>query len=451
MKVIEQILFQSIEEVGNLYRKKEVSPVEVTEATLNRLYSLEPKLNAFITVLHDEAIEEAKRAEAVFLRGEQAGRLTGIPISIKDIFMTKGTRTSLASRILANHVPDHNSHVYTALRNAGAVVFGKNNMLEFAYGSVHSDYGQCNNPWDTKRTSGGSSTGSAASVGAGIGFASIGTDTGGSIRIPAAFCGVVGMKPSYETVNSYGLFPLSDSLDHIGPLTRTVRDNAYVLQEIATRPCDFTHTFTGDIHGVNIGVIREFIDDTLHPEVRSLFESAVVQLQELGADITEVDIPGILTAEEAGMPIILAEASYHHREWVPGRAEDYAPGTYGNLREGLKIDAVSYLQALEARRQFTNVVNEAFEKVDILICPTAPYPATEKDPSFEDGNIDISKRTIPFNITGHPALSVSAGNTASLNLPVGLQLIGRYYEEETVYRVADAYQQATGGYRRPPL
>lgn len=451
MKEMDQVLYGSIDEVGGLYRKKELSPVEVAEATLDRLYRLEPQLNAFISVLHDEAMEEAKRAETVFLKGEESGKLMGIPVSIKDIFMTKGIRTSLASRILADHVPEVNSYVYSALKKAGAVVFGKNNMLEFAYGSVHPDYGQCNNPWDTKRTAGGSSTGSGASVGAGIGFASIGTDTGGSIRVPASFCGVVGMKPTYDTIDSYGLFPLSRSLDHIGPLTRMVRDNAYMLQELATRPCDFRGIFTEDIRGIRIGVIRELIDDSLHPEVKSLFEDAVARLQDLGAYVTEVEIPGISTVENVGMPIVLAEASHSHRQWVPDRAEDYARGTYMNLREGYKIDAVSYLQALEERRQFIDVVNEAFKKVDLFVCTTLPYPATERDPSFEDGNIDVSKRTIPFNISGHPALSISAGNTASLNLPVGLQLIGRYNEEGTVYRVADAYERATGGYRRPPL
>jgi aspartyl-tRNA(Asn)/glutamyl-tRNA(Gln) amidotransferase subunit A len=448
---MKQLLFKSIDEMGSLYRKRVVSPVEITEATLDRLHDLEPKLNAYITVLAEQALEKAKIAESAFLKGENVSKLFGIPVSLKDIFLTKGIRTSVGSRILKDYVPDENAFVYQALQDAGAIIIGKNNMLEFAYGSVHPDYGQCNNPWNVNHTAGGSSTGSGASVAAGIGFASIGTDTGGSIRVPASFCGIVGLKPTYETVSRQGVFPLSQSLDHIGPLTRTVRDNAFVLEQISSRRFDFESMFSGEICGVKVGVIRSLTDTITNPEVSTLIDSAIQQLKELGAHLYDVDIPGIESIEEAALPIILSEASNNHQKWFAAREKDYAPNTYANLREGYKVTAVSYLEALEQKKLFTEAVDQVLKQVDVLVCPTVPYPATVKDPSFEDGNIDISQRTIPFNVSGHPALTVSAGNTVSENLPIGLQIIGLYYDEKTIYRVADAFQQSTGCYLQPPL
>jgi aspartyl-tRNA(Asn)/glutamyl-tRNA(Gln) amidotransferase subunit A len=446
-----ELLFKSIEEVGDLYRKKEVSPVEITRLTLEQLYTLEPQLNAFITVFKDQAMEDAVQAEKVFLKGERAGKLTGIPVSVKDIFMTKGIRTSLGSRIMKEFVPDQDAYVYQALKKSRAIIIGKNNMLEFAYGSVHPDYGQCNNPWDVKRTAGGSSTGSASSVAAGIGFASIGTDTGGSIRVPASFCGIVGMKPTYEKICRDGIFPLSHSLDHIGPLTRTVRDNAIILEAISSIPYAFTSSSSESIEGIKIGVIRSLTDEPLQTEVLSLIEVAIDRLRQSGADIVEVEIPGIEEVEEVAVPIILSEASYYHKKWYPQREDDYSPGTFANIKEGFNVSGVNYVEALAKKQQFRETVNEAFKEVDLLVCPTVPYPATEKDPSFEGGDIDISKRTIPFNTSGHPALTISAGNTASSNLPVGIQMVGRYDDEATIYKVAQALETALGGYQAPPL
>ncbi|MEH7483824.1 amidase [Neobacillus drentensis] len=444
------LLFKTIDEIGTLYRRKEVSPVEVTKATLERLDELEPKLNAFITVMAEEAILQAKEAEAVFLKGETVGKLYGVPVSIKDIFNTKGIKTTLGSRILQNHVPEEDSYLYTALISSGAIIFGKNNMLEFAYGSVHPDYGQCNNPWDVNRTSGGSSTGSASSVAAGIGFASIGTDTGGSIRLPSSYCGLVGLKPTYDRVSRHGLFHLSHSLDHIGPLTRTVRDNAIVLESISSKTVNFNSIFTGSIKSMKIGVIRSLIDsDEIHPEVRELVNSAIKQLAELGAEVVDVEIPELETINEIAFPILMSEGSYHHRKWYPERAADYAEGTQIVLNEGFKVSAVSYVEALERKRAFADKIDALFDHFDVLVCPTSPSPATESDPSFEDTTYDYLQRTIPFNVSGNPALTVSAGLTASENLPVGLQFIGRRFEEATIYRAADTFQAATGGYKRP--
>jgi aspartyl-tRNA(Asn)/glutamyl-tRNA(Gln) amidotransferase subunit A len=450
IKSAKDLLFTTIDEIGTLYRRKEVSPVEATIATLERLDELEPKLNAFITVMAEEALRKAQEAEAVFLKGETVGKLYGVPVSIKDIFNTKGIKTTLGSRILQNYVPDEDAYIYRALQSSGAIIFGKNNMLEFAYGSVHPDYGQCNNPWNVNRTSGGSSTGSASAVAAGIGFASIGTDTGGSIRLPSSFCGIVGLKPTYERVSREGLFDLSHSLDHIGPLTRTVRDNAIVLESISSTPVNFDSIFTGTIKGMKIGVIRSLIDSAaIHPEVRELVNAGINQLAELGADVVDIAIPELETISEIAFPILMSEGSYHHKKWYPEREADYAEGTKFVLAEGFKVSAVSYVEAIERKRLFAEKIDSLFDRFDVLVCPTSPSPATERDPSFEDTTYDYLQRTIPFNVAGNPALTVSAGLTASENLPVGLQFIGRHHDEATIYRVADTFQTATGGYKRP--
>jgi aspartyl-tRNA(Asn)/glutamyl-tRNA(Gln) amidotransferase subunit A len=444
------LLFKSIDEIGTLYRSKEVSPVEVTKATLDRYAELEPKLNAFITVMTEEALLKAKEAEVAFMKKETVGKLFGIPVSIKDIFNTKGTKTTLASRILENHVPKEDSYLYTALKSSGAIIFGKNNMLEFAYGSVHPDYGQCNNPWDVNRTSGGSSSGSASSIAAGIGFASIGTDTGGSIRLPSSFCGIVGLKPTYDRVSRKGLFDLSHSLDHIGPLTRTVHDNAIVLETISTKHVSFDSVFTGSIKGMKIGVIRSLIDNAaIHQEVRELVNSSIQQLAELGAEVVNIEILELETISEIAFPILMSEGSFHHRKWYPERAVDYAEGTRLVLEEGFKISAVTYLEALERKRKFAEKIDSLFDRFDLLVCPTSPSPATERDPSFEDTTYDYLQRTVPFNVSGNPALTVSAGLTASENLPVGLQFIGRRFDEATIYRAADTFQAENGGYKQP--
>ncbi|RED63933.1 amidase [Cohnella lupini] len=447
-----KLLFSTIDEVAALYRAKAVSPVEVTEAVLERLALLEPKLNAFVTVLADQAIVQAKAAEAVFLKGEATtGKLLGIPVSLKDIFATKGIRTTIGSRIMSDNIPDEDAYVYGALIRAGAVVFGKTHMLEFAYGSIHPDYGQCNNPWDVNRTAGGSSTGSGSSIAAGIGYASLGTDTGGSIRAPASFCGIVGLKPTYDLVPRQGTFPLSDSLDHVGPLTRTVKDNAIVLESISTATFDYDAVFSGDVRGMKVGVLRSLTDSIADTEIRELSLAAVDTLLMLGATIIESTILSIEEVEEIAIPLLLAEASTHHRQWFPHREKDYAPSTFANIKEGFNITAVQYLTALERRRKFTEVVNGSLADVDVLVCPSFPFTATMKDPSFEEGSFDVSLRTIPFNVTGHPALVVSAGNTLSDNLPVGFQIVGKHGDEASVYRIAHALQVALGGFREPPL
>jgi aspartyl-tRNA(Asn)/glutamyl-tRNA(Gln) amidotransferase subunit A len=448
---IRELLYKSIDEISTLYRKKEISPVEIMEATLERLEELEPSLNAFITVLAEESLAEARKAETVFQKGESVGRLLGIPVSVKDIFNTKGIRTTAGSRIMRDYVPNEDSYVVKALREAGAIIFGKTNMLEFAFGFVHPDYGKCCNPWDLNRTAGGSSTGSGSSVAAGIGFGSIGTDTGGSTRAPGSFCGIIGFKPTVNLIPKEGLFPLSDTLDHVGSLTRTVQDNAILLESITSSRFDFASVFSGNIQGIKVGVLRSLTDNLENKEIESLTLAAIDMLRELGAIVVDAVILDIEIIEEIAIPILTAEASKNHKMWYPHRESDYAASTFNNVKAGFDVSAVRYLAALDQRRKFTESVNEALSNVDALVLPTFSFTATVKDPSFEDGNYDISSRTLPFNVSGHPALTISAGNTASENLPVGFQIVGRYYDEAIVYRVAHALQTASGGFKQPPL
>ncbi len=447
----ETLAFPSIDALHASYRAREVSPVEVLEATLERLEELEPRLNAFVTVLSEQAREQAREAEDLYARRAPTSKLTGVPVSIKDIFDTKGIRTTVGSRILKDNVPDRDAYVYTALRRSGAVVFGKNNMLEFAYGFVHPDYGQCNNPWDTDRTAGGSSSGSASSVGAGIGYGSIGTDTGGSIRIPASFCGVVGLKPTNEAVSRDGCFPLSHTLDHVGPLTRTVRDNAAFMEVLApTLP--LSGLASGEpVSGFRVGVISNLMGDPLGEEIKTLVEAAIGRMSGLVADVVDVRLPGVERIDEIAMPILVAEASHHHRRMYEESPDDYSDGTRANLAAGFGIPAVDYVAALEQRQRFTETVDEVLREVDVLVCPTAPFAATETDPDFEGGALDYILRTVPFDVSGHPALSVPAGNTASRNLPAGIELIAAHKGEDVLYRLAAAYEEEVGGFAVPAL
>ena len=447
----DKLPFSPIDELHASYKTREVSPVEVLEATLERLEQLEPRLNAFITTLFEEARGQAKKAEELFSKEAPVGKLAGVPVSVKDIFATEGIRTTVGSRIMEDHVPDYDSYVYSALKRAGAVVFGKNNMLEFAYGFMHSDYGQCNNPWDTNRTAGGSSSGSASSVCAGIGYASVGTDTGGSIRIPASFCGIVGLKPTYEAVSRDGCFPLSHTLDHVGPLTRTVRDNAAIMEVLAPT-ISLSGLAAGEpVSRIRVGVISNLMGDPVGEEVKTLVQAAIDRIGGLVAEVTDVSLPGVERIDEVAMPILLAEASYYHRRWFPERTNDYAEGTRANLAAGLEVPAVDYVAALRERESFTKVVEEVLREVDVLVCPTAPFAATETDPDFEGGARDYILRTVPFDVTGHPALTIPAGNTVSQNLPAGIQLVAAHRREDVLYRLAAAYEEEVGGFSRPSL
>jgi aspartyl-tRNA(Asn)/glutamyl-tRNA(Gln) amidotransferase subunit A len=460
--LLKELLFASISDVASLYRAKEISPMELLQALFQTADELEPYLNAFISFLREPALQSAKRAEDAFLRGDTVPLLTGIPISFKDLIYTKGIKTTCGSRILHDFVPDHSATVVEKLEQQGAVMFGKTNLLEFAYGVVHPDYGQCNNPWDVGRTAGGSSSGSAASIAAGLGFASIGTDTGGSIRIPASYCGVIGVKPTYGLISTYGVFPLSWSLDHVGPITRTVEDAAIVLDAIAgyDRRDRYSHPDAGshgsfcshlneDCKGIRIGYLPVSLLQGMEQEVLDIYQHALHLLQELGMELMEVTIPGYERFEDILMNVLLPEASVIHHKWMD-RGDEYAPHTYRQIEEGTKRTAVRYLEALRELESFRLGLQMSLEAVDALITPSVAFPAPKEDPLIGDHEVDEMAYSGPFNVSGHPAISVNGGFT-SFSLPVGIQFVGRHFSEARLLGIAHTFERSLGLNRRPDL
>lgn len=449
-----------IVELADLYRKKELSPVEVLGKVFERLEAVEPRLNAFIIVLEKQAIEQAKIAEKRFLKGETAHLLTGIPYSVKDLFYTKNIKTTCGSNVLKDFVPEVTAEVVTRLENAGAVLFGKNNMLEFAYGIVHPDYKQTNNPWDLTKTSGGSSSGSCAAVATGVGSFSLGTDTGGSIRIPASYCGVVGLKPTYGLVSTKGVFPLSWSLDHVGPIARTVRDVAVVLDVIAGHDPNDPHSANHAIEKVNLEIFEKGMKNikvgilpagklkSLFPEVRKVYEQTLKIVESSGWELEEIDIAQWELTENIIMNVLTPEATHVHERWL-NRKADYAPLTYQQIEAGTRHKSMEYINGLKMKKRYTQTVSRLFDKVDILLTPTVCFPAPAEDPVIGDTERNEMLYTGPFNISGHPAVTLNRGYTQE-NLPVGMQLVGKHFSDVSLLQTAyvlEQYQER----RRPAI
>jgi len=446
----------------------EISPVELTQATLRAVEKLNPTLNAYITVLETEALTAARTAEREISSGHYRGPLHGIPVSVKDLYYTQGIRTTAGSRILAQFVPTENATVVTRLRAAGAVLVAKANTMEFAYASVHPDYGPPKNPWDVTKGTGGSSSGSAAAVTAGLDFGSFGSDTGGSIRIPAAFCGITGLKPTYGRISRFGLVPLAWTLDHPGPLARSVRDIAILLHAVAgPDPLDTT-TATRDVpdypellderlDGITLAVLTNFMGSDVDPEIRTAVERAMHIFADAGARVREISIPELeRDALEAQLQILLPEASYCHREWLEKRSSEYTASVRTRLQAGTRTPAVAYIAAKELRERIRERLRSIQQDLDLLALPTiaivAPsldvYTATQVG---EEGLKARTRRTSPFNLVGQPALSLPCG-FSSQGLPIGLQLVGRDFEESCVLRAGHAFQLRTDWHlRRPPV
>ena len=458
----QDLCYTDIRTLGQHYRDRTLSPVEVTRATLDRIARLDPQLNSFITVLKNEAIAQAQQAERELQQGHDRGPLHGVPVSLKDLIDTADVRTTAGSRLWRDRVPMSTATVAQRLEAAGAVLLGKCNLLEFAYGIVHPDYGQCNNPWDVSRTSGGSSSGSAASLAAGMGWGSIGTDTGGSIRIPASYCGVVGLKPTYGRVSVHGVCPLSASLDHVGPLTRTVADAAALLQVIAGHDSldstslpdpvpDYIAALNGNVRGLRLGILTEHMGADLPSVIADATWTAVRELERAGMRVQEVSLPGLAAADEALLTLIMPEATLVHQAWLRDHADDYAPLTREQLEQGAHISAVDYLHAQAFRRQLRDAFLATLEQVDVLVSPTVPWEAPAEDPPVGQGEgADEARRTGPYNITGLPALSLPCGFGAD-GLPLGLQLAAAPLAEPLLLRVAHAYEQRAGWSKRRPL
>ena len=415
-----ELLFSSIAEIGALYRSGQLSPLELTRQCLARIEALNPTLNAFITVTAQQALLEAQQAEQELRAGHDKGPLHGIPIALKDLIDTAGIRTTCASRIREDNVPQQDAPLVTRLRAAGAISLGKTNLAEFALGIAHPDYGQVNNPYDAGRTAGASSGGSAAAVAAGMCFAAVGSDTGGSIRIPASYCGVAGLKPTYGLVDANGVFPLSWSLDHVGPLARTSADAALLLEGLTGTP-QYSEV---NLKGKRFGIIQRGTAN-LEPEVETVFNAACRTLQAAGAEIEDIQISELELADAALFNILLPEAATIHARWMGERPQDYAPMTRAQLELGFALSGVAYLRAQQFRRRLTGHFLAALGRVDALISPSVPFVAPAEDPVFTgDEGGQEGHFSVPHNLTGLPALSVNAGVGAH-GLPVGLQLITR--------------------------
>lgn len=414
------LFFSSIPQIGALYRSGQLSPVELTRQCLERIETLNPVLNAFITVTAEAALRQAAQAERELYSGHDRGPLHGVPIALKDLIDTAGIRTTCASRILKDHVPQRDAAIVRRLEAAGAVSLGKTNCSEFAMGVAHPDYGQSNNPWDPARTSGASSGGSAAAVAAGLCFAAVGTDTGGSIRIPASYCGLAGLKPTYGLVDLEGVFPLSWSLDHAGPLARSSADAALLLEGMTGK----TFQRHVDLRGLRFGVVQRG-GLGVEPEVAAVFAAACEALRAAGAEVQEVEIGGLELADAAVFNVLLPEAAAIHTQWIGHRADDYASMTRQQIEMGFAVPAVTHVRAQQFRRHLTNQFLKALGLLDALISPTVAWVAPAEDPVFtgDEGAVE-GRRTVPHNLTGLPALSVNAGFGAG-GLPVGLQIVTR--------------------------
>jgi aspartyl-tRNA(Asn)/glutamyl-tRNA(Gln) amidotransferase subunit A len=453
--------FTSISELAPRLRRKEISPVEITQQCLSRIEQLNPALNAFITVLSDSALREARTAESEILGGEWRGPLHGVPIALKDLIDTAGVRTTAASALYERRVPTEDAEVVRRLRQAGAVILGKNNLHEFAYGasSLVSHFGDMHNPWDLGRITGGSSGGSAAAVTAGLACAAIGTDTAGSIREPASLCGCVGLKPTYGRVSSRGVIPLSSSLDHVGPLAATAADAAIVLQAIAgydaadittadVPVADYISTMKDGAKALRAGVPRAYFFDELDSEVASAMEHALRGIETMVANLREVKL-NISTDRS----VQAAESYACHAENIAKHSDLYQAETLRRIRTGENVSAEEYIQRRRELEEARRNIHTAFAEVDVLVTPTTPMPAPAiadlraNAEALRPAELKLLRNTRPFNVWGLPAISVPCGFTQS-GLPIGLQIAGPPWREDLVLRLAHAYEQATAWHKR---
>ncbi len=474
-------------ELHALLDKREVSARDVTEAFYRRIDALDDRVHAYLTLTRELALEQADQADHRRQAGE-SGSLLGIPLAIKDVICTKGVRTTCGSKILQTFVPPYDATVVERLKAAGAIILGKANMDEFAMGSSteHSAYGITHNPWDLSTIPGGSSGGSAAAVAADECAAALGTDTGGSIRQPAACCGIVGLKPTYGRVSRYGLVAFASSLDQIGPMTKDVRDAALLLNVIGGKDLrdstsadismpDFTRALTGSVQGLRIGIPREYFIAGIDAEVEEAVRAAVKVLEGLGATTKEVSLPHteygvavyyILASSEASSNLARYDGvkyGYRTPQWsnlrdMYMRTRDEGFGTEVKRRIMLGTYALSagyyeayYKKAQQVRTLILRDFEEAFQQVDVFVAPTAPTPAFKIGEKTDDPlQMYLSDiHTIPVNLAGIPGISLPCGFN-SAGLPVGLQIIGKPFDEETVLRVAYAFEQNTDYHRRKP-
>ena len=467
-----ELITLTISELAPRIKAKEISPVELTEAALAQVDRLQPTLNSFITILHERARSQAKEQEAALMRGEYRGPLHGIPIGIKDNIATAGIRTTVGTKVLADHVPTEDAFVVSRCQDAGAIILGKENMEEFAAGSTSNNphYGAVHNPWDLDRIPGGSSGGGGANVAASATFASLGTDLGGSVRGPANFCGVVGLKQTFGRVSQRGLMVTSFNGDHIGPITRSVRDSALMLQTIAgydpldpsTVPVpvpDYTALLGDGLTGLKMGIPTNYYFDLVDTEVEAAVRRAINALAELGVEAREVAIP---TMEYAGALRIagMADSIVTHEPYIEQGRDDYGPNVLYRTLAGQFVLGRDYSKALKVQRLIKEDYARVLQEVDFLVTPSSPvaaWPIASETVSLDGVEYPVrgpgagmtSRCTSPSNATGLPAMSLPCGFTEA-GLPIGLQLIGRPFEEQLLFRAADAYESVSPARGRRP-
>ena len=460
---------RSITELSSLLASGEVSPLEVTRAYLNRIEQLNPELNAYITLAPEPALAAAREAEEKIHTGQYLGPLHGVPLAVKDLFLVRGLPRTCGSAIMGPEVSTRDATSVARLRAAGAIILGTLNLHEFAYGptGINPHHGTARNPWNTDLVCGGSSSGSGCAVAASLAAATLGTDTGGSIRIPAALCGVVGLKQTYGLASRDGIYPLSEELDHGGPLAKTVADAALILQAIAgqdhhdpstriAKVADYNTALGSDLKGVRIGVPDNFFFDDLHPDVEAVVRDALAVLGGLGALVIPVKIPFAEEASEAWTAIAVTESFLVHQKHLEESAEFLSPDVETRLRLGKDPSAETLIRARWTRTDVNRQMTHLLEQVDLLATPTVPIPAVR----VADGAIEIEGQTAEGGkvlgrltrlaaLTGQPAVSVPCGFTTE-GMPVGLQLIGAWFDETRVLAAAHAYEQATEWHRCRP-
>ena len=458
----QDLAYATISDLAPDLKSRKISPVELTELALSQIERHDGTLNSFITVMAESALQDARVAEADIASGNYRGPLHGIPIAAKDLYATKGTRTTGGSLLFSDSVPDHDAAVVERLKAAGAILIGKTNLHELAYGttSANPHFGPVHNPWRQGYHPGGSSGGSAAAVAAGLSWMALGSDTGASIRQPAACCGVVGIKPTFGRVSKHGCLPLAWSMDHAGPLNRSVKDAALTLNILAgydpRDPCtvdravpDFTEGLDQTIAGKRIALVRSFFMEDGDPDVFAAVEIALPVLESLGAMIEEIELPYAHDAFKAGTLTIVTEGAAYHTDNLKTRPEAFSPQCRADLELGHLYKATDYLHAQRLRRHLMNLTAEIMGPLDALAMPTAPITATTIEGNPPDHPVYRVRNTIPFNFLGLPAISIPCG-FSSQGLPIGLQIVGKAFDEAGILQIAQAYEQATDWRTRRP-
>ncbi len=455
-----EILSFSITKVSKCIQNGEISPVELVEDLLNHLDQVDPILNSFITVNREEAIKEAIEMENEIKRGNYKGPLHGIPIGVKDNIHTKGMKTTSGSKIYKDYIPEKDAFVIERLKEAGAIIIGKHNTHEVALGTTgdRSYFGAVRNPYNTTRMAGGSSSGSAAAVAACLSYGAIGTDAGGSIRLPASFCGIVGMKPTYGTVSKHGMHPISPVQDHVGPMTRKIHDNALMLNAISgfdsedpdtiyRKPEDFTRLIGKDIKGTSIGIPNNFFYEDLNEEISKVIKETITIFEALGARITRVTLPNMEKFSVAQRVILSSDAYAVNRVGLERYPDLWDDEVKERLLAGRYIRGFEYADALQTRKLAKKEFNDVFEKVDVILTPTTsilPPLINERFIGNDQNAINIrqiiSKQTSPTNLNGFPSLALPCGFSRE-GLPIGIQFIGREWEEAKLYQFGYALEQ----------